>query len=89
VDPSKLLAVSCTLGAERAWRTALIKADVPYFPIYSHGSRILYATQLGSTGCDCPARNAPQQPGDETSLSAGPSFTRFESTSNERMKKPI
>jgi len=35
-------------------------------------SRILYETQLGSTGRCCPARNAPQQPRDETSLSARP-----------------
>jgi hypothetical protein len=47
-------------SVKRAWRTALAKADVPYFPIYSLRHGILYATQLGSTGCDCPARNAPQ-----------------------------
>ena len=65
VFPSPRDASKPIRSVKRAWRTALTKADV------QPASRILHATQLGSTGCYCPARNAPQQPGDETPLSIG------------------
>jgi len=65
------------------------KAEVPYFPIYN--LRHVFCTRLSWVAPDAIVQRAMRHSSPETKgvvISWG-SFTRFESTSNERMKRPI